>query len=102
MPADLHMEVRTLPTPINTLLFDNKVRPFKHEAQAQAARLRRPGPSAVEFLPDLPRHTIYLSCNSVLDRMVAAALLIAAAPVGAILPVPVQLTASGPTRYAQS
>ena len=96
------MEVRTLPTPINTLLFDNKVRPFKHEAQAQAARLRRPGSSAVEFLPVLPRHTIYLACKSVLDRMVAAALLIAAAPVIAILAALVKLTSRGPAFYTQT
>jgi lipopolysaccharide/colanic/teichoic acid biosynthesis glycosyltransferase len=96
------MEVRTLPTPINTLLFDNKVRPFKHEAQAQTARLRRHGSSPVEFLAVLPRHTIYLACKSVLDRMVAAVLLIAAAPVIAILAVLVKLTSRGPAFYTQT
>src|SRR5438270_1844755 len=94
MPADLHMEVRTLTTPINTLSLDNEVRPFKHKAPA--ARRRPPASSAQDILPVLPRHTLYLTCKAVLDRVVAAALLITAAPVIALLAGLVKLTSRGP------
>jgi lipopolysaccharide/colanic/teichoic acid biosynthesis glycosyltransferase len=94
------MEVRTLPTPINTLSLDNEVRPFKHEAPA--ARRRRLASSDQEILPILPRHTLYLTCKAVLDRVVAAALLITAAPVIALLAGLVKLTSRGPAFYTQT
>ena len=56
----------------------------------------------VEFHPVLPRHRWYVGCKRIVDTVIAATLLLVAAPVVAILAVLVKLTSRGPAFYSQT
>ena len=95
------MEVRSLPTPSNTLPLGDTVRFEQSESRPVLAKPRRSGLSNLEIRPVLPRHPRYQACKRIVDIAVSATLLILAVPLIGVLAVLIKLTSRGPAFYTQ-
>jgi lipopolysaccharide/colanic/teichoic acid biosynthesis glycosyltransferase len=95
------MEVRSLPTPSNTLPWEDIVRFKQTELRLVPGKQRRPGKSTFEVRPVLPRHPRYQACKRLGDVFFAAVLLTVAMPIVAVLALLVKLTSRGPSFYTQ-
>jgi lipopolysaccharide/colanic/teichoic acid biosynthesis glycosyltransferase len=97
-----HMEVRSLPIPLNTLPLQDTFRSDLDERHILSARQRRLGMTTFEIKPVLPLHAPYLATKRLGDTIVAAVLLVVALPVIGVLALLVKLTSRGPGFYTQT